>query len=378
MAFTLPYILILYCAPIDIEVYLNQGTYDKAIELSSGYFNRQPIYVQTFDEGGGVVLFEAAPLVDENQKKMHKSYTGFLFGVGKTYNVTREEGNQTKLIVTDGSGKDRDVTLLDYTVDKENGDKKFAGYITTHESNGFIYLDLDQDSLGSLSKLTFIDRDGKVFKEFNLPSVLDYSQQFFADVNTFVEEYNRDYKSEKLNALHEEFIAKSDNYAMSSYGETRKHADTKATIWILVYFVFIYIVGDFLVGRHYIFRFFRWLYYKTPLGKSKAEKRKTENKESFGHDYYCQVTVSLDLAELPDFNESVQVRYTNNDGDVTFTLLKQNGYTVTERVRAGKCVNAWIDLNRDYAPVDMPENLIVEGYRMDVKIKIIKRKEESV
>lgn len=377
LAFTLPYILILYCAPNDMETYLAQGSYDKAMELTSGYFNRQAAFAEKFDDGGGIVLFEAAPLVDETQQKMHISYAGFIFGIRDTFKVTGDaDNNQTKLIVTDGNGKKHNISLLDYSVDDKTGDKTYVGSIATHEVNGFIYLDLDREDLGALVKLTFVDKDGNVFKDIDLK--LNYDGTFFADVAPFVEEYNSNYRSEKLKDLEIELMKKSDRYAKSSYGDTQKHADTKAAIWIVVYFVCIYIIGDFLVGRHFIFRFFRWLYYKTPRGKAKAEKRRTENKEAFGHDYYCQVTMSLNLEELPDFSESVQVRYTNNDGDVTFTLLKQNGYTVTERVRAGKCVNAWIDLNREYAPVDMPENLIVEGYKMDVKIKIIKRKEESV
>ena len=88
--------------------------------------------------------------------------------------------------------------------------------------------------------------------------------------------------------------------------------------------------------------------------------------------------MSLDVSEIEDFSESVQVRYTNTDSELTFELLKENNYTAIERVKAGTYVNAWIDLNRDFAPVDMPENLIVEGYKMSVTIKIIKRKEENV
>ena len=124
-------------------------------------------------------------------------------------------------------------------------------------------------------------------------------------------------------------------------------------------------------------RFFRWLHYKTPWGKKAAAKRGVK-KEGFGHDYFSQVTMSLDLSDLPDFNESIQVRYTNSDVQIVFVLMKENNYTVTQRIKADTYVNAWMEINKDYAPVDMPENLVVEGYKMDVKIKIIKRKEESV
>lgn len=375
LAFTLPYILTLYCAPIDIETYLAEGSYSKAAKLTSGYFFQQASYVETFDDGSGVVLFPAATLTDEKEDKIHKCYSGFIFGVKDTYKVVGENDNKTMLMVTDKDGSVHNVDLLDYKIDEE-GKRETQGFVGTLTSNGFVYLDIGQELVGSLSTLTFIDKDGAVFKKIELPKTLDYSEEFFNDVTPFVEEYNKDYKSDKLVDLHKEFVEKDENYVICSYDETQKRADTKATLIIVAYFIVIYIIGDFLVGRHYILRFCKWLHYKTPWGKAQALKR--PKKESFGHDYFSQVTVSLDLSELPDFNESVQVRYTNTDVGICFVLMKDNNYTAVERVKAGTYVNAWMDINKDYAPVDMPENLIVEGYKMDVKIKIIKRKEESV
>ena len=380
LAFTLPALFMFYDIPLaDMEKYLAQGEPDKAMELVGGYFNREPIFKADFDDGGGLVLFEAATLVynsgeegDEtvDESKLHHSYAGFLYGVKDKYNVSGDEGNKTKLTVYNGSVT-KDVALLDYDVN-QNGTKDNVG---TLMNNGFIYLDLDKDTHESLVKLTFIDQGGNVFKEFELN--LNYSEAFFSDVNPFVEEYNRDFKSDKLNSLYEEFRAKDDNYSVSSYGDTKAKADKKATVVIVVYFVVIYIIGDFLVGPHFIFRFFRWLHYKTPWGKKAAAKRGVK-KEGFGHDYFSQVTMSLDLSDLPDFNESIQVRYTNSDVQIVFVLMKENNYTVTQRIKADTYVNAWMEINKDYAPVDMPENLMVGGYKMDVKIKIIKRKEESV
>lgn len=375
LAFTLPYIMMLYCAPIDIENYLAEGDYGEAAKLTSGYFYQQTSLVETFDDGSGVVLFPAATLVDEKEDKLHKSYSGFLFGVMDSYKVKGEDNNQTKLIVTDKLGAAHKVDLLDYKINKE-GKKETQGFIGTLASNGFVYLDIGEEIVGSLSKLTFVDKDGEVFREIKLSQVLDYSEEFFDDVTPFLEEYNRDYRSDKLEDLHKVFLAKNDNYIISTYETTQKHADTKAAVIIVVYFVVIYIIGDFLVGRHYILRFCKWLHFKTPWGKRQALRRPP--KESFGHDYFSQVTMSLDLSEVPDFSESVQVRYTLGDVGVCFLLMKENNYVVTQRTKAGVYVNAWMDINKDYAPIDMPENLVVEGYKMDVKIKIIKRKEESV
>lgn len=378
MAFTLPYFIMYSIAPKEMGNYLNLGEYDKAMELVGGYFNNQPIVNEQF-ESGGIVLFEAiTPVYNSGQEgdetkdetKYHKAYAGFIYGIQESYQVGGEDNNLTKLIVTDLESEQHIVNLLDYDGDK-NDIKENIGSLMAY---GFIYLDLDQEQLNSLSKLEFVDNSGKIFKSVNVN--LQYSEQFFLDVNEFLEEYNRDFKSDKLPDLDKEFRSKSSNYIMSSHGNVRKKADTKATIIIVVYFVIIYIIADFLVGGHYIIKFFRWVHGK--VGKGKKKQKAVPQQEVFGHDYYSQVTVSLDLTELPNFNESVQLRYTNSDVEISFTLLQENNYVTTERIKAGTYVNAWLDLNREYAPVDMPENLIVEGYKMDVKIKIIKRKEESV
>ncbi|MCM1395827.1 MAG: hypothetical protein NC132_06975 [Corallococcus sp.] len=377
LALMLPYYFMYYDVPLgDMEKHLESGEYDKAMELVGGYFNRVPVYSQKFDEGGGLVLFEAATPVynsgreddkTTDESKLQKTYAGFIYGVRDTYQVGGENGNQTKLLVVNLQGKQTSVELLDYDID-DNKIKENVGSLMT---NGFIYVDLDQATYGSLSKLTFLDKNGYVFQEADLN--LAYDGEFFADVNDFVEEYNRDFKSDKLAELDAAFRAKSENYAISSYGDVQKRADTKATIIVVVYFVCIYIIGDFLVGQHYVLRFFRWIFRKAGWVK----KKKPVPQEAFGHDYYSQVTVSLDVTDFEDFGESVQLRYNCGEEEATFTLLKENGYSDTQRIKAGTYVNAWMDINRDYAPTDMPENLIVEGYSMSVKIKIIKRKEEE-
>lgn len=368
----------------DMNQYLVDGSYDKAMELVGGYFNREYVFQQSFEDGVGIVLFEAATPTNDPASvgsseddskpamtKMHKSYAGFIYGLKGLYDVVGESDNQTRLVVTNLDNVRHVVTLID--TDMDSNDVKDS--ISTMTSQGLIFLDLDLDTHTTLSKLEFYDAKGNVFRSIELN--LDYSGVFFTDVNEFYEEYNRDYKSEKLIELSQTFLSKNDNYGISIESPRYKETDVKGILIVVAYFVVIYIIADFLVGRRYILKLCRWLHYKTPWGKKAAQKRPV-NKEVFGHDYYSQVTMSLDLSELPDFNESVQVRYTNTDVEISFILMKDNGYTVTERIKAGTYVNAWMEINKDYAPVDMPENLIVEGYKMDVKIKILKRKEESV
>lgn len=368
----------------DMNQYLVERSYDKAMELVGGYFNREYVFQQDFEDGVGIVLFEAAtPTSDttssdssdddskQSMTKLHKSYAGFIYGLKGLYDVVGESDNQTRLVVTNLDNIRHVVTLID--TDSDNNDVKDS--ISTMTSQGLIFLDLDLDTHTTLSKLEFYDAKGNVFRSVELN--LDYSGEFFTDVDEFCKEYNRDYKSEKLAELSEAFLNKNESYGISVDSERYQETDVKGILIVVAYFAVIYIIADFLVGRRYILKFCRWLHYKTPWGKKAAQKRPI-NKEAFGHDYYSQVTMSLDLSELPDFNESVQVRYTNTDVEISFILMKDNGYTVTERIKAGTYVNAWMEINKDYAPVNMPENLIVEGYKMDVKIKILKRKEESV
>lgn len=375
LAFTLPYFMYVHTAMRSIPKWLHAGQYDNAMGLIDGYHNRQHVYQQNFD-GGGIVLFEATTLSENSGEeedktidgdKLFKSYAGFIYGVQGNYNVFATENNQTKLVVTTLDGATKTVEILGYD---SNGDGKKDGNATA-EQNDYVYLEFRQEDVPSIRYLTFIDKDGgEFFKSKELS--LDFSGKFFADVDDFVQEYNRDYQSQKLTEISAEFLAKSEDYAINSYGDLKKKADTNAAVIVVVYFVCIYVIADFLLGNHYIIKFFRWFLYKVCKVQPK-NKQKLPKNEVFGHDYFSMVTVSLDLDEVQDFNGSVQVKYTNSDAEVVFTLLKENNYTATQRIKAGTYVNPFIDMNRDYAPTNLPDNLEVEGFQMDVKIKIIKR-----
>ena len=374
LAFTLPYFMYVNTAMRSITKWLHSGQYDNAMALIDGYHNKQYVYQQNFD-GGGIVLFEATTLSENSGAeddetidgdKLFKSYAGFIYGV-KNYDFFTTDNNLTRLTVTDLEDKTHTVGLLSYDSD---GSGTLDG-IATAEQYDYIFLDLRQEDLGSIKYLTFIDKNGDTFfksKELSL----DYSGQFFVDVDEFLQEYNRDFKSKLLTQLSEDFLAKSDNYAINTYGDLKKKADTNAAIVTVVYFVCIYVIADFLLGNHYILRFFRWFLYKVCKVKPK-NRQKLKKNEIFGHDYYSSVTVSLDLDAVPDFSESVQIKYTNSDAEVVFSLLKENNYTQTCRIKAGTYVNPFIDMDRQYAPTNLPDNLEVEGFKVDITIKIIKR-----
>lgn len=376
LALFLPYILMTDGEYLKImESSLEKGNYSDAMALVGGYFESPQVFKKDFEGGGGIVIFNAVTLVysdSEDQKdeaKIHKSYAGFVYNA-KGYNVTANADNQTRLEVTDASEEVHAVTLLDGDSDG-NGN---VDTITTLYTNGFFFFDLGQDEFPSLRKLTFYDKKGNVYQEVELE--LNYDQQFFTDVNDFVEEYNRDFKSDRLTELNNEFLAKSDKYKMSSLGVAQSKADTKAAIIVVAYFVTVYVIADFLLGRRFILRFFKWFLFKVCKIKPK-QKKPPQRKEVFGNDYFCQVTFELDVSEVENFSESVQIRYTDEKGaEISFILLKQENYQTTQRIKAGTYVNMWIDLNKDkYGTQDLPDALYVEGYRKTFKIKILKREE---
>ena len=357
-----------------MESSLKKGNYSSAMQLVGGYFDSREVFQQNFEGGGGIVIFCAATLVNAEgeetagETKIHEAYAGFVYGA-ENYAVTSATDNRTRLVAEDGAGKEHVVEILN--VDSDGDGKKDT--INTLRSNRFFYFDFGSDTFPSLRKLTFYDKDGRVFQTVTLD--LNYDQPFFADVRDFVEEYNRDWKSEQLDRLHEAFLAKSENYKISTTGVVaNSKADTKAAIVVVAYFVCVYVNADFLLGHRFILRFFRWFLFK--VCKIKPKQKKTPKRsEVFGNDYYCQVTFELDVTEVDDFAESVQIRYTDAKGEeISFILIKQENYQTTQRVKAGVYVNLWIDLNKtEYATQDLPEELPVEGYRKTFTVKILRR-----
>ena len=409
---TLPGYFAAFTIPSEyVEEVLQQGDYLSAMVLLGDSFGRECIYQSSFDNGG-IVLFETVMQytpqttesddVDQSVNKMtrgqlYKTYMGYLYGVGDSYQVFSTSVNQTKLIVTDLDGRETTLPLLNYDYD---GDGSRDG-ISSIEQNGFVVLDIADNVVKSVKKLRFVDKFGETFFETgDLSNLhLDYTSDFFAyfdsipqynnlvrqltneqDVN---EQQKLEYQLTQLFKSMSNPVKNDSRFVLISSdceeyvtvrGELNRRANKKAIPIIIVYFVCIYVIADFLLGTHYIIKGVKFVLVK--VFKVKFKERKGPNKsEVFGHDYYSQVTMSLDVAAVEDFSESVQIKYTNSDVEVAFILLKENGYSATERIKAGTYVNPFVDINRDYAPVDLPENLVVEGYKMDVKIRIIKREE---
>ena len=408
LALTLPpYFYNFNKLPNYIESSLEKGDFYSAMLMTAHYFNKQIVYAEKIDDNAGIILFETVmPAVKPDEEDatalqegfLYKTFWGFVYGTADSYDTYNQSINQTRLEIVDTADGSNTITvqLLDFD---NNNDSRRDG-ISTHKNYGFILLDLSSNTLSTIDgigKLVFYDVNGEVFWQSQQIS-LNFDSDYFNQFDEYIEQYNqltgrlanasgdtevdliRSQLEEVYYSFREGYVANPDNVVidkdnddyMQTYKKVYRQATGVSSAIVVAYFVAIYIIGDFLLGSHYILKFFRWFLYKVCKVKPK-NKQKLQKEEVFGHDYYSMVTVSLDLEAVPDFNESVQVKYTNSDAEVVFILLKENGYTATERIKAGIYVNPFIDMNRDYAPTNLPDNLEVEGYKVEVKIKIIKR-----
>ncbi len=375
-------------------------------------FKRTPALDCKFEGGGGVILYETVMEVYDRQGAkegetspgglthgmLYKCYEGYVYGIENRYDVFSKEDNKTSLRVTTADGEEKVLPLLDYD---SNGDGKNDG-ISAYEQNGFVVLEIRDSDVSSAKSFAFTDRTGNTVFTAEAKQALTFQSAFFdcfgdiAAYNQWVADGNKaDISEEDLNALISkrndyvksvtdnlgatddcEVTANSEEYKAAAK-EVNSRANNKAIPFIIIYFVAIYIIADFILGSHLIIKFFQWFLFKVckiPRKGKKAPKKE----EVFGHDYFCMVTLKLDLTDVPEFNGSVEIKYSRDGEEAVFTLLKAEGYTATLRIKAGIYVNPFIDIDRSYAPVDLPDNLEVEGYQMETTIKIVKREVESI
>lgn len=279
------------------------------------------------------------------------------------------------------SGENHKVVILN--TDTDSNDTKDT--IATVIQNGFLYVDLVKDEIGSITKIELFDCDGNIYCSVELTSTLNYSEKFFQDVMEFVDLYNSPYPdtdaemekhADKLSQADSKLRSLDEHYKKSTDGVVKSNADKKSTVAVIIYFACVYIVGDLLVGKRYIVKFVKFILVKVFKVEFKPKKPKYDE-PVFGSDYNCQVTLQADISEFADegFDSSIQIRYTRDGVETAFTLLKDNNYTQTISLKAGRYVNLWVDLDSRYATQNLPDTLIAEGYRKNIKFKIIKREE---
>lgn len=388
MALFLPYFYMYYGESVNyIQQSLEGGQFSDAMSVVGGYYDERYVFQQNFDNGG-IVVFPAATLKDGmdsdgntiTDRYLQYSYGVFVYNVGD-YNVTKTSDNKTKVVVTDVSGENHKVVILN--TDTDSNDTKDT--IATVIQNGFLYVDLVKDEIGSITKIELFDCDGNVYCSVELTSTLNYSEKFFQDVTEFVDLYNSPYPdtdaemekhADKLSQADSKLRSLDEHYKKSTDGVVKSNADKKSTVAVIIYFACVYVVGDLLVGKRYIVKFVKFILVKVFKVEFKPKKPKYDE-PVFGSDYNCQVTLQADISEFADegLNSSIQIRYTRDGVETAFTLLKDNNYTQTIPLKAGRYVNLWVDLDSRYATQNLPDTLIAEGYRKNIKFKIIKREE---
>lgn len=387
-----------------------EGNFDLAMACASNIYNKNRVLDVQFPQGGGLVLYQSilqyndvSGASDGNaaegpkllDKQLYKAIVGFMYGVDDGYRVFSVQNNQTKLIVDTDSGA-KQIELLDY----DTNDDGINDGISTYTQHRLIIVEIPLNGISQINGLTFTDYQGATF--YSTDAAISCQSDFF-DIYSDINEYNdfvrlytetsdRDERKAANDALvtmfgeyqnkttanpDYVFISNENKNTVPEYVEMNsaviKASNRKAVPIIIIYFVCVYIIGDFLLGTHYIIKFFRWLLFDVFKIKRKNKPPKVNRDEVFGHDYYSQVTLSLDTSDVPEFNGSVEIKYTNSDSEVKFTLLKAENYTATQRIKAGVYVNPFIDIDRNYAPVDLPDNFQVEGYRLDKTVKIVRR-----
>lgn len=372
LAIALPYSFFYKGTMKYISTSLGEGNYANAIDVVGGFYNEDYVLHQEFDNGG-LVLFETVTIayqVDEEGKQstseqyVHKAYSGYIYGVKDTYDINGSENNKSAIGIVCNGIEDKS-TIIEYATDSRTKDTNSSIY-----QYDFLYMDLGIDEYSKIDKIILYDKNDNVYA--SIECNLDFGGTFFDDVENFVNVYNEDYTNPELEGLRDEFLNKSDKYHISSYGPVQKKASRKAIFLIVLYFICIYILGDSLLGKKYVIKGFKWLLKKVFHVKFKSDE-KISPEEVFGHDYYCNLTLSLDVSEAEDLSTAVLVKYSCSTlDDVEFALIKGDNYTQSKRVKAGTYMNPYTQIADGYYFEEVPEVLKVEGYRMNITLKVKK------
>ena len=386
-----------------IQDALDAGSYSQAMGLVGGYYNTESVLNAQFEGGGKIVLFESATLYDEvygegeeavSEFKMHKSYSGFVYGLGDNYSAGALLGNQTKLLINTTEGQ-KEFEILNCDTNADGILDNISSLLT----NNFFFLELAEEDINALGvkdilSLSLVKSDGSVYgtvqttnETFNLENL--FKTQFFGDDESFIEKNNQlaDYKvlnkedadyeqklqglSVELGTLNNELLT-NEKYAKSSTEIAKSRADKRASRTIIVYFVCVYVIGDFILGTKYILKFIKWFGVKVLKIKPKQVEL---DKTLFGSDYYSQVEFKLETVGLKPEDE-VTLTYKNETEEVTFTLNYVNGYTQTQRMKAGVYTLQPAHLHEKYDVELIPETVVAEGYKKAITAKIIRREEE--
>ena len=377
IAITIPAAMIYSYSMSDIKQALTDKEYDKAMRSLGGYYDRNYNYLS---ESGDLVIFNAITLMYNSGEegdtlvdgtKVHKSYCGYYFNIPNNYYTSGElSTNQTKLLITDKDGNEVKYNLIDYDYNQDGS----VDSISTLVSYQFIFFEIPIEKSSSVKKIDFYDKNGAVFYSIEFEEALEFSEQFFQDVEEFIEEYNRDYTSSKLAELDSEFLAKSENYQKSSNGDVVKRVNRRTSLYVVLYFLVIFLIGDTFIGGRIVYKGIKWLILKI-FGKKIKEKKKENVKPEIIGDIYSNLTVELDVEE--DFSVPVTITYSNEKEDLEFYLVKEDGYKQTKRVKAGTYVNLKVVVSDEYVVINPTQVLEVKRFNEKLNVKIRRKEGEK-
>ena len=176
LVLTLPYILLNSQLTKEMNDNLENGEFVDAMHLIGCYYDSEIAYLyEDTQQDIQLVLFRATPFVDTTYTKVDEAgnetqvvsqetleigYFGFLNNVSEKYNVSSADEidtyeNQTKLVVND----EVNVFLLDYD-ESQNGK---ADTILTLLTGSYVTFSISMSQVDEIEKLSFIDKEGKVF-----------------------------------------------------------------------------------------------------------------------------------------------------------------------------------------------------------------------
>ena len=373
LAISLPAIMIYNNSLSDVKNSLESGNYERAMMHIGGYFDKNYIYLDNNSDVADVVMFNALTLVynsgeddkTADETKVHKAYCGYMFNMKSTYNTAGKlDANQTALLIYDKDGEIHRYELLDYDVDNDGE----VDSVATQSSFDFIFFEIPYEETTTVSKLEFVSKDGSIYKTITFDNYLRFDEQFFQDVNSFMEEYNRDYNSNELDNLDKE-LRNNDSYVMSSNSDIIKNVNRKVALYVVLYFVAIYLIGDSLFGFKFVIRGVKWIIRKV----SKREETDTVHIREVIEDMHCMLTMKLE--DRIDADLEVTITYANSKEEIKLTLNKENNYTASKRVVAGTYTYQGVKISEGYEIVNPLDKMALTSFSEEVVIKIKKIKE---
>jgi hypothetical protein len=377
---------------------LENGEFVDAMHLIGCYYDSEIAYLyEDTQQDIQLVLFRATPFVDTTYTKVDEAgnetqvisqetleigYFGFLNNVNEKYNVSSADEidtyeNQTKLVVND----EVNVFLLDYD-ESQNGK---ADTILTMLTGSYVTFSISMSQVDEIEKLSFIDKEGKVFFSVNTTNSsygkLDFNHKFFNEFKDFIPRYNELAKSKALQTLTDEEFTKEEvelekiageiinsnaGYRVGNYTGSLSASQTKSYVITIFYFLGVFILGDILVGKRMTIKIVKTIF--RPVVKAFSKKKKEEEqKESY--EYFSQVIITLKGPN--EFDLKPKLILTRNNKEEVFEFTKDDEYISKRRIHAGIYEQIRFECD-EYKVSNLPEQIEVKGFKTEIDLELEK------